>query len=144
MTPADFVAYAEQVAVAPRTGPAGYRSAISRAYYGAYHAALSFLEHDVGQRLPKLGNEHLLVQRFLEHSRVPEAVKAALDLGNLHTSRKAADYDLADAASETPVNARFCAERGRRILELLDRCKETALLDSIRDGLLDYRRRTNQ
>jgi hypothetical protein len=75
---------------------------------------------------------------------VPEAVKIALDMGNLHTSRKAADYDLADTTAEAPVNARFCVERARRILEQLDRCKDAALVNSIRDGLLDYRRRTNQ
>ena len=50
MTGRDFVACAEQFAQG--SSEAMFRSAVSRAYYGAFHEAVSLL-HDCGVWLPK-------------------------------------------------------------------------------------------
>jgi hypothetical protein len=39
-----FIVFASRLAVATASGPAGYRSAVSRAYYGAFHLARELLQ----------------------------------------------------------------------------------------------------
>jgi hypothetical protein len=66
----DFIALAGKLAVAPAAGEATYRTVVSRAYYGAFHLARSFL---VELGFVPLGNAnvHGFVRHYLNGSKHP-------------------------------------------------------------------------
>lgn len=78
---------------------ADVRTAISRAYYHALHAAFGLLD-DLGYKIPKTGAAHELAKSALNHSGNKDLEKAGSDLGTLATDRRRADYDLDDVNSE--------------------------------------------
>jgi hypothetical protein len=51
MTGDDFIAFSGKLAANPAAGEAGFRSASSRAYYGAFHLAMAFLA-EIGTPVP--------------------------------------------------------------------------------------------
>jgi uncharacterized protein (UPF0332 family) len=74
---------------------ASQRSAVSRAYYGAFHAARQLLV-DAGLSVPPTGEAHRKIQLCLKESRDDIGKEAANDLEALRVYRNAADYDLRD------------------------------------------------
>src|SRR5882724_1660193 len=56
MNPLAFYQLADWL-IANRRSPDGYRSSVSRAYYGAFHSALQFLE-EMGLHIPSTDNKH--------------------------------------------------------------------------------------
>jgi hypothetical protein len=74
MTGCDFVTCAEQFAGGPTE--AIQRSAVSRAYYGAFHEALALL-HACGVWLPKTEQVHMKVGYCLRDCGDQDAAKAA-------------------------------------------------------------------
>jgi uncharacterized protein (UPF0332 family) len=71
-----------------RNDEAAHRSAISRAYYAAFHTARAYLEHHELE-IDRSGGAHRQIQRVFQ------AIDAAIrqDLLRLHEWRKDADYD---------------------------------------------------
>lgn len=67
---------------------ASERSAISRAYYAAFHAALDFAE-DKGYNPKFTGDDHADVREYIDQI----STDLSTDLGRLHKSRCNADYD---------------------------------------------------
>jgi uncharacterized protein (UPF0332 family) len=109
----DFIDFASKLAVSQPTTPAGCRSAVSRAYYGAFHMALEWLEES---HFHKFGdNEHLQVQRHFQNCNVTEGIEIGTLLKNLHESRKDADYRLDKLQAETDANAKACVLRADAI-----------------------------
>lgn len=90
MTAAEFIELAEKITV---MGPAGVRSASSRAYYGAYHRAIEFFGH-LQIVLPK--NNHAIARECLLLAKNEHASAAANDVNDLQSRRIAADYRLSD------------------------------------------------
>jgi uncharacterized protein (UPF0332 family) len=97
----EFIALAGRLTAATKAGPAEYRSAISRAYYGAYHAAVEFLKAS-GTVPPR---DHGEVQRLLARSGGANALAASHFLSDLQSRRVRADYQLDYAAAETAAYA---------------------------------------
>jgi len=60
MDGSDFIALAGKLAAGPAAGEATYRTAVSRAYYGAFHIARSFLA-ELGLQPVGNANVHALV-----------------------------------------------------------------------------------
>jgi hypothetical protein len=83
MDPNDFIEFSGHVAA---RGKAGARTAVSRAYYGAFHLAFSLLE-EFDCAPPKLGASHDLVPQFLASSSNGDAGIASSLLGDLHSER---------------------------------------------------------
>ncbi|MBU9388982.1 hypothetical protein KTE71_15775 [Burkholderia multivorans] len=110
VTSTDFLTCAE--AIANGGSEIDHRSAISRAYYSAYHAALEiadlhFPDHEA--HIAK-GEHQRLSDRFLKSSN-PKARGVAYMLIDLKRSRHRADYALsetivADDATQGIANAR--------------------------------------
>lgn len=144
MKPGEFLSFAEKVASASDSGPAGYRSAISRAYYGAFLNARHLIEEDLKQRW-RIGtaSEHEVVQRKLMNCQVQEAVEAGQLLSNLHNSRKQADYEMDDLAFEEQEEAQLCVDRAAEIIRRLQQCSAAPLRQRIVAGMLQFRRTAN-
>jgi uncharacterized protein (UPF0332 family) len=91
-----FITLAGKLDASITDDEATYRTAVSRAYYGAFHVARSFLM-DLG--FPPLQNAsvHGLVRQYLNGSGHRDAILAASHLRRLQAERNNADYDLDDA-----------------------------------------------
>src|SRR5689334_15946755 len=94
MNGTDFIQFAGRLAARPHEPAVVYRTAASRAYYGAFHLAQDLLVQ-LGFVPSRLDNAHVFVQHLLIGSGHVGAASAGRLLENLHGSRLKADYDLA-------------------------------------------------
>ena len=142
MRPEEFLDFATELANSSNSGSAAHRSAVSRAYYGVYHAVRSIIEKDlsISCRADSGGNEHKLLIDYLAGSQVDEAVEIARLLRNLSQSRKEADYDLDEKAAESQQNSQTCVARARNILEKLSGCVTGPLRQRVIAGITQYRK----
>lgn len=102
------------------TPEARYRSAVGRAYYGAYHEACEFAR-SLGGTVH--GNNHDLVigelYRLARENNDGEIKKVAIALKSLHGSRKKADYHFTARDRASFLDDRFsstCVADGHSIL----------------------------
>lgn len=140
MNPSEFLSFASKLAGDGQAGAAGYRSAVSRAYYCAFLTALDLIESQLG--IPaKWGtvSEHQVVQRFLQGSQVPEAMEVGQALCNLHASRKSADYDMDEAQVEDQEESSLCVARAEKILEGIANCSTMIMKQKLKAGISQYR-----
>jgi uncharacterized protein (UPF0332 family) len=75
------------------------RSAISRAYYGLFHAAAAAMRPH-GITVPASAAGHAEAIRYLQNCGDAGVALVASALDTLRSLRNAADYDLSDAAPE--------------------------------------------
>jgi len=101
---------------------ARFRSAASRAYYGAFHVVCGFLAKRPGLKI--LQNHHGHRQAYLHLLTIakPEAVEAARLLDDLRADRNNADYDLSSTKFRSFRNARQCVEMAHAIQSALNAC----------------------
>jgi len=140
MDGSDFIALAGRLAAAPQANEATYRTAVSRAYYGAFHLARSFLT-ELGFQPVGNANVHAFVQRYLNGSGYTEACLAALQLTHLQSGRNRADYDLDDSEVGLRQYAMVSVERAHRVASALDICRGGEARESIRQAIADYEQR---
>lgn len=91
----DYLVFAQNIKADPTSpGPkeAALRSAVSRAYYSAYHCALELGEKH-GFNRTHFGNDHKLIIDFLSQSGNPKFAYLSVMLGRLKEKRTCADYD---------------------------------------------------
>jgi uncharacterized protein (UPF0332 family) len=113
------------------------RTAISRAYYGAFHLSLAFL-----QRLGvAVGKDHGDIWRCLASSQVAVAKQAATRLAMLHEDRTAADYRLDSPKPKNFEYARDCVDRGLYIQRLMETCGQEPARSQIKAGIESNRQR---
>src|SRR5262249_48620093 len=100
----DYLALA--TSLANGTTEADWRSAISRAYYAAFHVARQFLV-SLGFRVPRADRAHPYLWLRLSNAGEATVVAAGRDLGQLRTHRNLADYDervlLSQARAQTDL-----------------------------------------
>jgi uncharacterized protein (UPF0332 family) len=123
MTGRDFLACAERFAQSPVE--AELRSAVSRAYYGAFHEAMSLLRES-GVRLPRTEQIHVKVGFCLRDCGDAIAAKAGQQLEVLRNERRAADYQLDDARFADAIKVQSEVARARRIVTHWDQCRAAA------------------
>lgn len=136
MTGADLILLAGKLAANPALGDseARFRSAVSRAYYGAFHLARSFLM-DLGSRVVKNATGHTEIYRTLWNSAHPDARRAARVLSTLRSQRNRADYDLDDARFRQQRTAIQAVEMADEVRGLLGHCRQEPALSEIRTAL---------
>jgi uncharacterized protein (UPF0332 family) len=139
MDATDFITFASQLAVQTNPTPPQCRSAVSRAYYGAFHSAMNFLA-GLGHSCP-IHNAHVWVVEMFGNCNVDEAVEISGLLDGLRLSRREADYDLAKVAAETKSNAMLRVERAKDIESRLDRCSAVAISTRIKAGVAAHRKK---
>ncbi|MFM9963756.1 MAG: hypothetical protein ACKV2Q_21310 [Planctomycetaceae bacterium] len=132
MTGDDFIILAGKLATS--TDEASLRSAVSRAYYGAFHLAFQFLG-DIERPVPQNAIAHVYVARQLQCSGHPDAFRAGSLLGDLHTERIKADYRLDNPRIGTTAFARLCVERASEIQTLLTKCRAEPARSAIKARL---------
>ena len=111
---------------------ASLRSAVSRAYYGAFHLSTQFLE-DIERPVPK--NAHVYVARQLQRSGQADACRAGSLLGDLQSKRIKADYRLDDSRIGTSAFARLYVEWASEIQTALIKCQIEPVRSEIQAGL---------
>ena len=132
MTGDDFIDLAGKLATS--ADEATLRSAVSRAYYGAFHLALEFLE-EIERPVPRNTNAHVLVARKLQNAGQPDAYRAGSLLGDLHSDRIKADYRLDDKRAGTVAFARTCVETAHEIRSALSACRMDPVRSEIKARL---------
>jgi hypothetical protein len=135
----DFIALAGRLATAQNATPVALRTAVSRAYYGAYHLTRQYLttlaiapgeEHDLHFDLCNCGNR--------------DANQAGKLLDDLYSRRRLADYKLERADSETENFARFAVELAHEFRSLLNKCRPDPVCFEIATAIKAYRQRVNR
>lgn len=99
---------------------ARYRSAASRAYYAAFHAAL-IVSEKTGFSRSHTGRDHFDVRTHLRNAAGADKRrrKAVTELQRLYDLRQKADYD--DTLDRQPCSlAEHAVSMARRIVEVLD------------------------
>ena len=87
----EFLKVAQELAEGPRE--AHRRSAISRAYYAAFHSVCEVLRRN-SINIPENPGGHMVAIRCLDYSRDANLAQAGSKLGTLHGNRRHADYEL--------------------------------------------------
>jgi uncharacterized protein (UPF0332 family) len=121
MNVTDFLNHAEEMANDGR--PAWCRSAVSRAYYAAHHAAVEFLFR-VGVRTPTDGTAHgAAFNALVAINATDESVKeAGSDLMTLHGKRNRADYRWDNLSMERQDQAQDLVANAKEIVNALAAC----------------------
>jgi uncharacterized protein (UPF0332 family) len=138
MNAVDFLTFASKLAAQPGNGPSGFRSAVSRAYYGAFHLAKEFLESQ--HFFCHSENQHQWAQKLFLNSGVQIGREIGQLLSNLHESRKLADYRLDKTVAETQANAQLCALRADEIRTRISQCNDVKVLPQLLVGISAYRK----
>jgi uncharacterized protein (UPF0332 family) len=142
MNPDDFISLAGKLAANANADEATYRTAVSRAYYGAFHLAATFLA-ELGFAAPRMANVHVFVQHHLNGSGQPSACTAASLLSDLHSARNRADYQLGRGSAGTQAIAKLSVETAHEIRNALLECSQSPTREQVRVGISAYvRRRT--
>jgi uncharacterized protein (UPF0332 family) len=123
MDASGFITLAGKLAAAPAAEEASYRTAVSRAYYGAFHVARQFLV-ELGFKPLASANVHAFVRHYLAASNHPDACLAASQMADLQTARNRADYDLDNVDVGTRNYAMLIVERAHRVVSALDKCRQ--------------------
>jgi uncharacterized protein (UPF0332 family) len=122
------------------THPAEFRSAISRAYYAAFHLGLNNLK-EMGFPIVQNQQAHGEVYRHLNNSRDRELVIAASMMNDLRTKRNHADYELDRLDVEEKKNAKMLVRQAARLIEAIERRCNSESRSQIIDAIQDWRSR---
>lgn len=140
MDPREFISLAIRLSSSPRESD--LRTAVSRAYYGAYHVACELLEGCgiVLSSKEMYGAEvHRKVRFCLRESASHGAAKAGVKLGSLRDERNQADYDLKLRKFDAPTVA-LLLHTTHEIVDAIDRCRRDSEFDLIREKMREYAR----
>jgi len=143
MNPDEFLKLANRLALSRSSGPAEFRSAVSRAYYAVYHIAERILNDQMQFHCRSGGNEHQWVQRHYANCTTADARDAGRIIQNMHDARKDADYELADSQIENQAAALMSLERAEEIKKLLASCVTDANFSAVKAEMQRYRIKAN-
>jgi uncharacterized protein (UPF0332 family) len=137
MNPREFHVLADNLASGAT--PAEYRSAISRAYYAAFHVGVETLVA-LGFRVSRGGAGHGEVARCFDNSVIPETINAARELSNLHRLRIRADYHLDRVDVETASVAMSAVLQSQSIIATFDRILASPQRPQIQSAIAAWRK----
>ncbi|HEY8506037.1 MAG TPA: HEPN domain-containing protein [Gemmataceae bacterium] len=135
MNERDFLALASRLAAG--SAEAEWRTAVSRAYYAAFHAARRLLS-ELGFRVPRADRAHSYLFLRLQNCGEPAVQQAGIALTHLRQTRNHADYDL--HRSFTQPSARDQVQISERILLSLDAARMDPVRTRITTAIRDYER----
>lgn len=117
MDPRDFIVQADLLA---RTDTAvGHRSAVSRAYYGAYNVATELLDA-LRFRIPRGHAGHEAVQDRLHYAGVDSVIHAGAVLRRLQDVRARTDYRMRDPYPEDAAVVAYWLGEAAGVMRILD------------------------
>src|SRR4051812_21474612 len=100
-------------------GPAHWRSAASRAFYAVFNLGVLYLRDVVPLR--KGAQAHGQVRNLLATCSDPDLQRVGNDLGELHSRRIDADYDLGNVDAENVVTVRGIIVESEEMIQRIDR-----------------------
>ena len=119
----DFLAVAKNLLAAPTE--ADWRTAVSRAYYAAFHVARQLLG-DLSFRVPRADPAHAYLWMRLSNCGDPQIQAGGQRLHDLRSERNRADYDIDVPLAHTAAATQDLI--ARQLIQLLD----TAAVDPLR------------
>jgi uncharacterized protein (UPF0332 family) len=131
----DFLQIAQVLAT--DTSEAAWRSAVSRAYYAAFHEARVLLQ-DLGFIVPRADRAHAYLWLRLSNCGDIPTQLAGRELNDLRGDRNRADYDLDQAL--TQVEAAGHVLIARRIIQALDGAGLEPTRTAVTDAMKIYER----
>ena len=131
----DFLSLAARLAT--EATEADWRSAISRAYYAAFHATRHLLA-DLNFTVPRADRAHQYLIFRLSNCSEPIVEQAGRDLETLRRLRNRADYD--EAPSVTQPQAIAAVRRAEDVIRHLDSARSDPVRTRIRDAMVAYER----
>ena len=131
----DFLLLASRLAAG--TTEAEWRTAVSRAYYAAFHVARR-LFGDLNFTVPRADRAHQYLAFRLSNSGDSAVEQAGRDLETLRRLRNRADYDGTPALTRTQAAAAVQLAEG--IIQALDAARLEPNRTQIRDGMIAYER----
>jgi len=130
-----------QKLVQMRSEPA-LRSAISRAYYAAYHCCLKLLR-EFGFQFSKDSSAHEKVSAYLNNAAIIEIEFAGKELNYLRRRRNHADYDFASKEFQDHITCQLDLARAQTIIVQIEKYSREPLCSQLRNGLRDYNAKIN-
>ena len=131
----DFLTLAQTLATSGTE--AAWRSAISRAYYGAFHVARELLEN-LRFVVPRGDQAHAYLWLRLYNCGDPQVGRAGSELNQLRGERNRADYDL-----HRPISSAVAASQAQaadRVIQILDATAALTTRAQITDAMKIYER----
>jgi hypothetical protein len=102
--------------------PASCRSAISRAYYAAFHCAVESLD-SMAIGMAKTDNRHERAPDILSQSQDADISLAARMLDQLRKDRNEADYELPNTDWDQEAEVEFRIRSAGRVIGILNTCR---------------------
>jgi uncharacterized protein (UPF0332 family) len=131
----DFLNVAQNLLSEPTE--AAWRSAVSRAYYAAFHVARELLEA-LGFACPKAERAHAYLWRRLSNCGEPQVQNAGRELNDLRGDRNQADYEVHRSLPKKIAEGQVLM--ARRIIDLLDGATKEPARTVILDAMKIYER----
>jgi uncharacterized protein (UPF0332 family) len=123
--------------LAAETTEADWRTAISRAYYPAFHIARD-LAADLNFTVPRADRAHQYLVFRLSNSGAPPVEQTGRDLETLRRLRNRADYDATPPLTQAHASAAHQLAEG--IIQALDTARQAPTRTQIRDAMIVYER----
>ena len=139
MKPREFQYLAERFAE-HGAYPAEFRSAISRAYYAAFHTGFSLLR-EMGFPIVQNPYTHEEVYRHLNNSGDADLAKAASKMNDLRTKRNHADYELNRSDVEKKDNAKMLVREAAGVIETVEERCHSKNRDKIKGAIQEWKNR---
>jgi uncharacterized protein (UPF0332 family) len=131
----EFLALAGRLAT--EAAEADWRSALSRAYYAAFHVARRLLA-DLNFTVPRADRAHQYLIFRLSNCGEPAVEQAGRDLETLRRLRNRADYDEAPPCTQPQAVA--AVRRAEDVIRQLDSARSDPPRTRIRDAMIVYER----
>jgi uncharacterized protein (UPF0332 family) len=131
----EFLRLAETLARG--TSEVEWRSAVSRAYYAAFHLARDLLFH-CSFTVPRADRAHAYLWLRLAHAGDPDVENAGSDLNTLRGSRNRADYDLGRPFPQSTAASQV--HLARETIRRLAAADQDPLKTQITDAMKIYER----
>jgi uncharacterized protein (UPF0332 family) len=130
-----------QKLVQMRSEPA-LRSAISRAYYAAYHCCIQLLR-EFGFQFSKDASAHDKVVAYLNNAGITEIQFVSGELSYLRRRRNHADYELTSVEFQNHIKCQLDLARAQGIIFQIEKYSQEPLRTQLRDGLRVYHAKIN-
>jgi uncharacterized protein (UPF0332 family) len=131
----DFLLLAAELAA--RATEADWRTAVSRAYYAAFHVARRLFT-DLSFTVPRADRAHQYLVFRLSNSGESAVAQAGRDLETLRRLRNRADYDEGPAVTQPQATAAVQLAEG--IIQVLDAARQEPVRTRVRDAMIVYER----
>lgn len=116
---------------------AEWRSAVSRAYYAAFHVGRQLLR-GLGFQVPRGDRAHAYLWLRLSNCGDPQVGRAGSDLNMLRQDRNRADYDVEKTVAQ--ADALLQIQAARRIVNTLLQASVDPIRSQITDAMKIYER----